>query len=141
MKKAFNSAFNLRLQFDLTRDKWCIKHFPERKEPNAMAVIFNQSVKHGRVQFLPGVAVAFEDADAEPYFIAAGWADETKDEPVHTYGLGEVDADPLTRFGETGKFVQPELAQAHLDAHDGEAALPAHETAFQSGLIAPAQEA
>ena len=56
-------------------------------------------VKHGKHSFAPGVSYAFEDEDAEPYFIAAGWAAKTKEPPVHTFTLGEVDIDPETIFG------------------------------------------
>lgn len=49
------------------------------------AVVFNQTVKHGRHEFLPKVAVAFEDPDAAPYFVAAGWAAYTADDPVRVY--------------------------------------------------------
>lgn len=104
------------------------------------SIIFNQAVKHGRIQFIPGVAVAFEDADAVPYFVAAGWAEASDEEPKHTYPLGEVDVDPLTRSAETGQFVQPDVAEAHLAEHDGNPPPPAHEAKFKPGVIAPAAE-
>jgi hypothetical protein len=102
-----------------------------------MAVKFNQAVKHGTLQLIPGVAVAFEDPGAEGYFVAAGWAEKTKDKPAHTYPEGSAVVDPLTRFGDTGAYVQPEVAKAHLDAHDGNPPPPFHETNFWPGLIAP----
>lgn len=64
------------------------------------SIIFRHAVKHGRHHFLPGVPLAFEDADAAPYFIGAGWADESDQEPVHTYPAGEVDIDPDTVFAD-----------------------------------------
>lgn len=63
-----------------------------------MAIKFTKLVKHGRFAFAPGVSYAFEDADAEPYFKAAGWAEDTADAPVMTLTLGEVDIDPATIF-------------------------------------------
>jgi hypothetical protein len=74
-----------------------------------MAIIFSTLVKHGTLQFLPGVPVAFEDRDAEPYFIAAGFAEKTKEKPVHTYSEGEVDIDPETTFGNGDRLGQKVL--------------------------------
>jgi hypothetical protein len=105
-----------------------------------MAVIFNQAVKHAALQLIPGVPVAFEDDGAEGYFIAAGWADTTDDEPVHTYPVGSAPVDPLTRFADTGRYVMPEVAEEHLAAHDGDPPPPPHEVNFKPGLIAPEQE-
>lgn len=81
-----------------------------------MAIMFITTgiVKHGKQSFAPGVPYAFEDADAEPYFIAAGWAKKTKDAPVHTFTLGEVDIDPATVFGggdKRGMAVLPAKAE------------------------------
>jgi len=81
-----------------------------------MALIFQQAVKHGKVEILPSVAVAFEDPDAEAYFTAAGWATATKSPPVRTYTQDEVSVDPLTRSAADGTYVLPELAAQH----DGE---------------------
>lgn len=106
-----------------------------------MKIEFNQRVKHGRLDFHPGVAYDFEDADAAPYFIAAGWAATTSAPAAVTIGIDELDIDPLTRSAETGAYVLPEAAQAHLDRHDGTPPLRPHEVQFQSGLIAPAPEA
>lgn len=69
------------------------------------AVIFKSLTKHGTLTFLPSVPLAFEDEDAAPYFMKAGWAEATDQEPLHTYLLGEVDIDPLTRDNSTGKLV------------------------------------
>lgn len=55
------------------------------------AIKFNQRVLHGHLQFLPDSVVAFEDVDAAPYFIKAGWADPTDEPPVHVYPLADVD--------------------------------------------------
>ena len=65
----------------------------------AQTITFRAPVKHGTLQFFPGVPVAFEDADAAPYFIAAGFADPSKGEPVHTYPKSSIDIDPETVFG------------------------------------------
>lgn len=73
-----------------------------------MAIKFTSPTKHGAITFVPGVSLAFEDKDAEPYFIAAGFAEVTKDKPVMTYAQGEVDIDPETVFGDgpnKGKLV------------------------------------
>lgn len=66
-------------------------------------------VKHGKLSFAPGISYAFEDPDAEAYFIAAGWAARTKDAPVHTFTLGEIDIDPATVFGGGAKRGQAVL--------------------------------
>lgn len=76
-----------------------------------MSIIFNQAVKHGKSQFFPGVPVAFEDEDAAPYFLAAGWADETDQSPLHTYSKGEIDIDPETVFGSGEKIGQRVMAK------------------------------
>lgn len=70
-----------------------------------MPIIFNQVVKHDRIQFFPGVPVAFEDPLADAFFTALGWADATSDTPVHTYSADEVVIDPETRVAETGALV------------------------------------
>lgn len=70
-----------------------------------MAIKFNQAVKHERLQFIPGVALKFKDAKAEDYFVAAGWAEKTKEKPAHTYEKGSVEIDPDTISADTGKKV------------------------------------
>jgi hypothetical protein len=65
-----------------------------------MAVKFNQTVRHGTMQFAKGSVIAFEDRDAEPYFIAAGWAEPSTAAPAITYDIGAVDIDPETVFGD-----------------------------------------
>ncbi len=79
-----------------------------------MAIKFTTAgvVKHGKHSFAPGVPYAFEDADAEPYFIAAGWAERTKEPSVHTFTLGEVDIDPATVFGGGDRRGQAVLPKA-----------------------------
>jgi hypothetical protein len=106
-----------------------------------MAIQFNQAVKHGTLQLLPNVPVAFDDAGAEAYFTAAGWAEATDAEPVHTYPEGSAVVDPLTRFGDSGEYVQPEVAEAHIAEYDGNPPPAFHEINFWPGLIAPVQEA
>lgn len=69
------------------------------------AFIFNQRVKHGRLDFHPGVVYGFEDADAAPYFAACGWGEGSGDEPAVVIGVAELDIDPTTilassNFGE-----------------------------------------
>lgn len=63
-----------------------------------MPVIFNESYKHGRLEFFPGVSVAFEDPDAEPFFKKVGVAEATDLPPVKTYSQDEVSIDPETAF-------------------------------------------
>jgi hypothetical protein len=94
---------------------------------------------HEQHRFPPKVPFRFEDPDAEPYFLAAGWAEETDEEPIHTYTQGEVDVDPMTTLP-TGGYVLPDLAQARLDAHDGSPPPPKHELAFKASLIQPEAE-
>ncbi len=75
-----------------------------------MTIKFNQTVRHGRLEFNPDVPLAFEDKDAEPYFIAAGWAEETKSKPARTYAQDEVPIDPATIHGDGPNKGQPVLA-------------------------------
>lgn len=70
-----------------------------------MAIEFNQVVKHGRIQFFPGVSVAFDDPRADAYFTTLGWASESSNPPVHTYSAEEVEIDPETRVAQTGALV------------------------------------
>lgn len=70
-----------------------------------MAIIFNQSVKHGRLQLIPTVPLAFQDERAEEFFVAAGWAEATDQEPIHTYPAGSVAIDPDTVFAGTNQKV------------------------------------
>ena len=68
-----------------------------------MAIVFSELVKHGTFQFAPGVAYGFEDPDAEPYFVACGWASVTTDPAVVTVTLGEIDIDPETVMHKDGQ--------------------------------------
>lgn len=70
-----------------------------------MTVQFNQRVLHGRIEFLPGVVVAFEDTNGDAYFINAGWAVATTDDPVRTYSFDEVSIDVTTRVAGTGALL------------------------------------
>ena len=70
-----------------------------------MTIKFNQSVKHDRHQFISGVPLKFEDPKAEEYFAAAGWAETTKEKPLHVYPKGSVEIDPETISADTGKKV------------------------------------
>lgn len=76
----------------------------------AQAITFRALTKHGTLQFLPGVPVAFEDVEAAPYFLAAGFADKSKDEPVHTYPKSSIDIDPEAVFGGGGRVGQKVLS-------------------------------
>lgn len=74
---------------------------------------FNQRVKHGTLDFQPGIVYGFEDVDAAPYFKACGWADDTGDDAAVVVTIGELDIDPCTVWGDgsnKGKFVMPERA-------------------------------
>ncbi len=64
-----------------------------------MNLQFDDRVKHGKIDFHPGVTYAFEDPDAVPYFVAAFGAKKTKDAATVTIGLDEIDIDPETIFG------------------------------------------
>lgn len=81
------------------------------------SILFNQRVKHGRLDFHPGPVYAFEDPDAAPYFIACGWANAVTDgaEPAVVISLEEIDIDPCTIWADGAnkhKFVMPERAAA-----------------------------
>lgn len=65
-----------------------------------MTIRFSGVSKHGRHAFTPGPAYQFEDADAEPYFVAMGWAETTTDPADFTIPIGEVDIDPATVFAD-----------------------------------------
>ncbi len=75
------------------------------KAKTAGAIKFWFPVKHGRHLFVPNVPLAFEDEDAVPYFLAAGFADASDDEPVMTYPKSSIDIDPETISAATGKKV------------------------------------
>ena len=70
-----------------------------------MTIKFRHSVKHGVSEYLPTVPLAFEDEHAELYFIAAGFADETPEAPLHTYPEGTVQVDPETVFANSNTLV------------------------------------
>lgn len=75
--------------------------------------VFNQRIKHGRLDFHPGVKYGFEDPDAVPYFIACGWGEPSADDPAVTITIGEIDIDPCTIWADgpnKHKFVMPERA-------------------------------
>lgn len=65
-----------------------------------MSLIFNQRVKHGKLDFHPKVVYQFEDPDAPVYFKAMGWASETSETPDVTISLAECDIDPDTVFAD-----------------------------------------
>lgn len=83
-------------------------------------ITFNQRVKHGRLDFHPGINYGFEDPDAAPYFKACGWAvDVPNGEAQVVITFDELDIDPLTIWGDgpnRGKFVMPERVAEHLNA-------------------------
>ena len=64
------------------------------------AITFKERVKHGRCDFHPTIVYGFEDTDAAPYFMAAGWAEISNDEPQVVITLGEIDIDPETVFAD-----------------------------------------
>lgn len=65
-----------------------------------MSIIFTGPTKHGAQTFAPSVPLAFEDEGAEAYFVAAGFAKDSKAEPVMTFPAGSVDIDPTTVFAD-----------------------------------------
>lgn len=77
--------------------------------------IFNQRIKHGRLDFHPSVVYGFEDPDAVPYFSACGWGDASDAEPNVVITFDELDVDPCTIWADGAnkhKFVMPERAAA-----------------------------
>ena len=70
-----------------------------------MAVIFKSLTKHGTLQFLPGQSLAFKDARAEEYFVAAGFAEKTSKKAIYTYDKGSIEIDTGTVFNKTGEKV------------------------------------
>lgn len=78
-------------------------------------IVFNQRVRHGRLDFHPVVKYGFEDPDAVPYFKACGWASDAAGAPDVSISIDEIDIDPCTIWGagdNKGKFVMPERAAA-----------------------------
>lgn len=65
-----------------------------------MTIRFTGVTKHGRYPFAPGTAYDFEDALAEPYFVAMGWAATTADPADFVIPAGEIDIDPETVFAD-----------------------------------------
>lgn len=75
--------------------------------------------KHGRLIIAPNVATAFDDEHAEDYFVAAGWAEDSDEDPVVIYPVGSVKIDPNTVFADgpnKGQPILPELAKAANEA-------------------------
>lgn len=64
------------------------------------AIKFKNLTKHGTLQFPPGVTFAFEDPDAAPYFIKAGFAEKSSEEPTYVYPKTSIDVDPETIFAD-----------------------------------------
>lgn len=62
------------------------------------AFIFNQRVKHQRVDFHPTVVYGFEDPDAAPYFAALGFGEVSEETPVVIIAADETAIDPDTIF-------------------------------------------
>ena len=83
-----------------------------------MAIQFHKRTLHGGFEMLPGVAYGFEDADAEPYFLALGWAEATDAAPARVYAIGEIDIDPLTVRASNGGYVLPERAAAEIERRE-----------------------
>jgi hypothetical protein len=72
------------------------------------AIKFHGVTKHGRNAFVPSTPLGFEDPGAIPFFVAAGFGEETDEEPVMTYPEGTVEIDPNTVFADgpnKGKLV------------------------------------
>src|SRR4051812_31039788 len=65
-------------------------------------VEFNREVKHGTHRLHKRLVARFEDPDAAPYFVRAGWAEFTDKEPDVTFTEGEVEIDPETIMGNNG---------------------------------------
>lgn len=92
-----------------------------------MSIVFKEPanggrILHDRLEFFPGLSLAFDDPDAEPYFIAAGWAETTTKKPVRTYTQEEVSIDPATVHGDgpmKGQPVLPDAAKAAGDKDNG----------------------
>lgn len=76
-----------------------------------MAVIFSEVTKHGGHTFLPNAVLGFEDAGAEDYFVACGWASRSTEEPTYVYPEGSVEIDPETRHNESGLLVQDMISK------------------------------
>ena len=80
--------------------------------------------RHGRLMIAPAVATSFEDPNAEEYFVAMGWAEETNEAPVVEYPEGSVEVDPETVFADgpkKGQKVLPELSNASKETVTEEA--------------------
>jgi hypothetical protein len=105
-----------------------------------MTVKFKETVKHGTMEFLPGVPLAFEDPDAEPYFKGAGWAENTPDAPIRTYSQDEVSVDANgTRHAESGVMMR-EIIDAGGDIEKAKAARDAKaraEAEKEAGTVKP----
>lgn len=63
-----------------------------------MAVIFNQRVKHGKLDLHPGIVYSFADQTSEDYFVAAGWASLSEETAAVEIAADEAPVDPDTIF-------------------------------------------
>lgn len=76
-----------------------------------MTIKFSSMTKHAAHSFIPGSPLAFEDAGAEDYFRACGWAELTDETPVYTYPEGSIEIDPETRQNATGLLIQDVITE------------------------------
>lgn len=81
----------------------------DKQRMTGLAIIFGSSVKHQRCHFPPNVPIAFEDPDARPYFLAAGWATPTDRAPELYYPATMFDIDPDTRHADGPNKGRPVL--------------------------------
>jgi hypothetical protein len=68
-----------------------------------MAIIFSERYRHQGFEFLPGISLAFDDPDAEPFFKKLGLAADTADPPLRIYAQEEINIDPDTVFADGQK--------------------------------------
>lgn len=94
-----------------------------------MTIKFKDVTLHGKNRFLPNHAYGFEDKDAEPYFLALGWATSTNEAPEYVFPLGEVDVDPETVDNESGFLVRDIIEHGSLEKAKEAGAKPASNVA------------
>lgn len=77
-----------------------------------MAVKFKETVKHQGIALAAGISTSFEAKRADDYFIAAGWAEATDEEPVIHYSQDQISIDAKTVHAQTTKRVLADEKEA-----------------------------
>ena len=65
-------------------------------------VVFNGETKQSGLRFPPATPIRFEGEGHADFFVLAGWADYSDEEPKMIIGADEIEVDPDTIHNATG---------------------------------------